>query len=62
MDERNDILVRVAEAILAHARHTGHAVRDWYLNDHDYEDYLRAAKNDPARTICGAAIHREPKT
>lgn len=54
-------LPRIAQSILSAARARGTAVQHWYLNDADYEEYMRASERlcgHPTMKICGASVHR----
>jgi len=61
--KRGDLITRIASDILADARAKGVTVKDWYLDDQDYEQYEKIARQrgQPKMKICGASIHRKVK-
>ena len=56
-----DLITRIASDILADARAKG--VKDWYLDDQDYDRYEKIARQrgQPKMKICGANIYRKVK-
>jgi hypothetical protein len=63
MEKRGDLVTRIASDILAAARAKGVTIKDWYLDDKDYEEYRKIAqqRGQPKMKICGANIHRKVK-
>ena len=63
MGKRGDLITRIASDILADARAKGVTIKDWYLDDQDYDRYEKIARQrgQPKMKICGANIYRKVK-